>query len=307
MVSTGGTVQSGGTVSTGGTLQSGGMVATGGALQSGGTMASGGRTGSGGPPATGGAVGAGGTPASGGSTGRCGDGVLGREEQCDLGNNNRSQPAFLVTQSGSSFPATPVVRVASAKDFYNYTSASAHTGFEALGVSRIMLYLDKSSMSLSLVVFHGIDNNTSGQEQPESQVQIVFSGLPSTTTLAASDEEGELTMTSETSATGDWSFRNNSDGGALAGLPLPGDWEIYVSPAFVSGITAWTWLQSDGSPVTLDPTQPITIKAFTAAAECRIDCTAPLCGDGVLDGGEICDDGEAAPSSACTSDCMSFQ
>jgi len=244
--------------------------------------------------------------ATGGTPGTCGDGVVGPGEQCDLGSNNSLQPAFFVTQAALSFSATPIVRPASATDFYNYTSASAHTGFEELGTSRIMLYLDKSDLSLSLVVFHGIDNNTSGLEQPSSQVQMVFSGLPSAVTVAVSDDPGELAMTSSTSATGTWKFQNNSDGGALAGLPLPGNWEIYVSPAFVSGISTWTWLQQDGSTVTLDPTQPITIKASASAAQCRTDCTVPRCGDGILDGGEICDDG-GLPASSCASDCMSFQ
>jgi cysteine-rich repeat protein len=280
--------------------------ATGGNVSSGGSTASGGRTGSGGTSDTGGTIGTGGTSTTTGTEVGCGDGVVVEPEQCDLGLNNLRQPAFLVTQSGSPFAATPVVRTASVEGFYNYTSASAHTGLEELGTSRIMLFLDKSNLSLSLVFFHGIDSNTSGQSQPQSQVQMIFGGLPTTTAVAVSDDGGELTMTDSTNAKGSWGFTNNSDGGALSGLTLPGSWEIYVSPAFVGGISTWTWLQGDGSTMTLDLTQPITIKAFTQPAHCRADCTVPRCGDGILDGGELCDDGESLPGTGCSSDCLSL-
>lgn len=36
---------------------------------------------------------------------------------------------------------------------------------------------------------------------------------------------------------------------------------------------------------------------------CRLDCTLPICGDGVTDTGEICDDGNESETDACTSSC----
>jgi len=104
---------------------------------------------------------------------------------------------------------------------------------------------------------------------------------------------------------GFWKFTDNSDGGVLYRFPFPGDWEITVAPSFIDGISTWTWVQSDGSFVNLDLTQPLTITAHSSPSTCRLDCTIPRCGDGILDGGEICDDGSQRKN-GCVSDCMSF-
>jgi hypothetical protein len=232
--------------------------------------------------------------------------MMGPGEQCDLGTDNVTAPAFWVTQAGQGFAALPDMRSYSIKDYYGYSSASAHTGLEAVGASRILLYFDTSTLALSLVFFHGVDKDATGQSQPSSDVQMLFSGLPTTANVDASDDPGEVLMTSSTTATGFWHFEGNTDGGAISGLPFPGDWEITIAPSFINGITTWTWVQSDGSWVNLDLTQPLTIKAYKSPGACRLDCTIPRCGDGILDGGEICDDGNQ-PGTSCGSDCISFQ
>jgi hypothetical protein len=246
---------------------------------------------------------AGGTGSGGFSGPRCGDGRLDSSENCDLGKDNADMPAFQVSQDGATFAATPLARIPSAADFYNYTSSSAHTGFETLGTSHLFLYFERSTAKLSLIAIHGIDENTSGEQQPRSQVQLVFSGLPYGASISVSDEDGEFTMTSETSAVGDWRFTSNTDGGAISDLAYPSEWEIYVSPAFVAGIDTWDWLQADGSIWSLDRAQPLTIKATASRSQCRSDCSIPRCGDGILDGGEVCDGSDEN----CAADCMSFQ
>ena len=305
----GGGVGTGGFFHTGGAMATGGVAGDGGTAANGGSLGSGGRLGSGG--LSGGAIGAGGTSASGGvlstggttgTGGSCGNGIIGPGEQCDLGVDNQASPAFWVTQSGQSFAAVPDMRSYSVVDYYGYSSASAHTGLEAVGASYVQLYLDTSTLALSLVVFHGVDKDSTGLEQPASHVQMLFSGLPSTTVVEVSDDSDELLMTSSTTATGFWKFNGNTDGGVLSGLPFPGDWEITIAPSFIDGISTWTWVQSDGSLVNLDLTQPLTIKAHNSPSPCRLDCTIPRCGDGILDGGEICDD----VSQRCSSDCMAF-
>jgi len=300
-----GTVGVGGAATGGVAHGGGGAPATGGSHGTGGIVPTGGSLGTGGlAGATGGTVGTG----AGGATGTavpCGNGTIDPGEQCDLGAGNDDAPAFLVTQAGRSFAATPVVRSVTSAEFYDYSSASAHTGMEEAGTSRIMLFVNSSALELALVFFHGIDKDSTGVEQPRSHVQLVFGGLPETTVVTVADEQDELFMTSATSATGFWTFTNNTDGGALSGFPFPGDWEISVEPTFNDGILFWTWAQSESAFIHFDLTSPLTIKARSAPSQCRSDCTIPRCGDGILDGGEICDGG-AQSGSGCSSDCKSF-
>jgi len=307
---TGGASGTSGVSATGGNLHTGGVTATGGVSSAGGKAMSGGATGSGGHGGSGDTSAAGGRTSAGGTSGTggyCGDGAIGPGEQCDLGADNKNLPAFWVTQAGLNFAAMPLVRTDSSPYFYSYSSSSAHTGFEALGTSRVLLHVDKTTLVLSLIVIHGVDKDSTGLDQPLSHVVMSFSGLPPTTTVGLSDDSDEFLMTSPTTATGFWRFTGNSDGGVLFGLPFPGDWEISIEPSFLDGISVWTWVQSDGSLVNLDLTQPVTIKAYKAASHCRLDCTAPRCGDGLLDGGEICDDGQTSDGqSTCGGDCMSF-
>jgi cysteine-rich repeat protein len=316
---TGGTLGSGGSPA-GGVVGSGGRMGTGG---NGASTGSGGRTGTGGAgsggrgvdggstdasPATGGATASGGAQGSGGTggtAGTCGDGVVDPGEQCDLGADNRVSAAFSVTQAGRVFAPLPLVRSESGAACYDYRSTSAHTGYEAVGASRILLYFDRSTFALSLIVFHGIDLDSTGENQPRSQVQMLFGGLPETTVINVADEWNELLMTSPTTATGLWLFNENTDGGVLGGLPFPGDWAITVEPSFTEGIATWTWLAGDESLLELDLTQPLVIESRSSHGHCRPDCTIPECGDGILDGGEVCDDGQPSPS-GCSMNCQSF-
>jgi cysteine-rich repeat protein len=299
-LSTGGRVGIDGPIATGGVPRTDGLMASGGVIASGGTTSRGGAAGSGGVVASGGTSGG-----TGGSPGFCGDEKAGAGEQCDLGAENAESAAIVVTQGGVSFAAVPFIQAGTGADFYAYSSASAHTGYEAPGMSRILVYLDKSTRVLSLIVFHGVDQDSTGVEQPASTVQFLFSGLPDSTAIGISDDSNELIMTSSTTATGLWNFTNNSDGGVLHGFPLPGDWTITVDPYFIKGDWKWTWLEPDGSEVYLDLTQPLTIQARSKHGECRTDCTVPQCGDGIWDAGEVCDDGQPSKS-GCSLNCMSF-
>src|SRR5207253_10709180 len=85
----------------------------------------------------------------------CGDGKRAGAEECDLGPNNGDQPAFLISQpSGTRIGTNPLVRAESAANFYDYFSASSHTGLEKVGESRIYLYVDSGTGRLSLVITH---------------------------------------------------------------------------------------------------------------------------------------------------------
>jgi cysteine-rich repeat protein len=238
---------------------------------------------------------------------RCGDGfVLSGVEACDAGAANADVPAFLLTQGELSRVVMPVVSQASVKDFYAYHSASSHTGFEAAGESRIYLYRDPISQALSLVTHHGIDIDTTGLDQPKAKVVQAFLHLPSEVFVAISDDDdSEFVKDSPSTARGDWSFHHNTDGGALSGLPSPGAWSIDVEPAFSQGVDAWAYVDGDGALASLDTSATATITSFPGPAPCRLDCTLPRCGDGILDGGEVCDDGNNGDGDGCAADCKS--
>ena len=81
----------------------------------------------------------------------CGDGVREGAEQCDNGAENGDRPAFLISQpSGTSIATNPLIRGKTAIAFYDYRSASSHTGLEQVGESRIYLYVDTRTGHLSL-------------------------------------------------------------------------------------------------------------------------------------------------------------
>jgi cysteine-rich repeat protein len=236
----------------------------------------------------------------------CGDGRRAGGEQCDQGAQNGNRPAFLVTQpSGLAIGTNPLIRNQSSAQFYNYFSASSHTGFEAVGESRIYLFVDAASGRLSLILTHGVDDNM-GMLQPMSQVDMDISGLPPGFQIDLSDDPGEFRATSASTAIGRWVFSRNSDGGILGGLPFPGVWKVTVSASFTAGVSTWGWVRHDLARIPLSIGQTITIEAFDQSTACRTDCTIPRCGDQILDGGEVCDDGNTIGGDGCAANCRSL-
>jgi len=200
----------------------------------------------------------------------CGNGVLDPGEQCDLGSSNSDTPIpFLVSQSGgSSFDVVPLERAESAVAFYDYIGASSHDGLEVLDESRLFLYLDGSS-HLSLILNH----NIFGQGTGSARASIV--GLPPGFSLDLSDDAGELVATGATTASGNWHWTDNTDGGVLGSLTCPAAWSITTSLTFVQGISSWVWVNADTSRTSLTMGESATIQSFD---RCRTDCTIPPCG-----------------------------
>ena len=230
----------------------------------------------------------------------CGDGKLAGAEQCDQGAANTDRPAFQVSQpSTPAFGTNALVQKKSAAVFYNYYSASSHTGFEASGESRTYMYIDGNSGRLSLFVTHGQDN-----AQPSAKVDMNITGIPPGFAVdIADDSPSEFFASGPTSVAGRWTFDANSDGGVIGGLPFPGTWKIVIAPTFTKGISSWGFVLANLSRVGLKLNEAVTIQAFDSAGTCRTTCTVPRCGDGVLDGGEVCDDGNTVSGDGCSSDC----
>lgn len=231
----------------------------------------------------------------------CGDGKRAGDEACDAGDANEDRPAFEVSQpSLAPFGTDALVAAKSAVAFYDYASASSHTGLEAEGESRVYLYLDRTTGKLSLFLSHGRDG-----DQDDAELDMDVTGLPAGFAIeVADDKPQEFFATGPTSASGRWKFGNNTDGGVLGGLPFPGRWKIVVTPTQVDGVDAWNVVAASGARRGLSFAEPATIEAFDAPSDCRRDCTIPRCGDAILDGGERCDDGNTVGGDGCSGNCQ---
>lgn len=212
-----------------------------------------------------------------------------------------------MAQGAFAFGAVPVQKPQSGTAFYNYFSASGHTGFESLNGSVAFFYRNSQNSVLSLILEHGIDFDTSMQSQPASEVIMDLTGLPTSFFIALADDQNEVLKQGATGVHADWKFQNNADGAVLSGFPLPGNWSVTIIPKFVQGITTWSWVRPDGSLAPLDLNTPIVLTAFDSPSMCRTDCTVPKCGDGIIDGGEVCDDGNNVSGDGCAADCKSLQ
>jgi cysteine-rich repeat protein len=235
----------------------------------------------------------------------CGNGVVEPGEPCDPG-DRPAPPALELRQGELRAEVAPLVGSEAAHRFYRYDSASSHTGFEAVLTSRLYLYRFHIEETLNLFMHHGIDEDTTGIVQPESAVTFDIEGLPPAALVALSDEVNELFRSAPTAARAEWSFRRNTDGGVIGGLPFPGSWHLIVTPWFIAGVDAWTFHVGNVEPgldaeetLALALATPVEIVASDEPGTCRADCTVPFCGDARLDPGEVCDDGNDADDDGC--------
>jgi cysteine-rich repeat protein len=236
----------------------------------------------------------------------CGNNVIDRGEQCDNGADNEDRPALQLTHGSLKQPVMPVDRRMDVTRFYDYASESSHTGFERVNQCAIFLYRDMTTGRLGFITHSGIDEDSSGITLDHGLVDMDIKSLPLGTTIAVGDEEDEVRMPDPTTVTGSWEFWRNSDGGALTSLPFPGNWSFDVRMRFIDGISDWEYVEADGNRVVLDDERVATLTAFDSPSQCRTDCRVPRCGDGFVDGGEVCDDGNSDAGDGCDADCSSL-
>jgi cysteine-rich repeat protein len=234
----------------------------------------------------------------------CGDGfVWNGVEGCDLGALNENRPALEIEQGMLLSPVVPFDTQQPGPAFYNYFSSSSHTGFEDVEASRIYFQRHIGTEVLSLIMHHGID---AFPQQPATSMDFTLTGLPSAVQVTLADDAFELFKPSATVAVGNWFFANNTDGGVLGGFPLPGNWEVTLTSSFGNDVSSWDFIDGATLFLSLTPEEPLILRAYDTPSACRLDCTLPSCGDGVLDGGEICDDGNNTPGDGCAPACDSL-
>jgi cysteine-rich repeat protein len=236
----------------------------------------------------------------------CGNGMLDEGEVCDKGKANEDRPALGVIQGDTLRALVPHPIDTTPDVFYSYTSKSAHTGFEAVRTSR--LFYTHGPGGLALTTLHGIDADSTGVMQRKGIVEQTFSGLPlGAGVVVADDGAQEFYSMGALTIHGHWAFEGNTDGGTLGPLPFPGTWTIEVVTSFETGIDAWqilgdTWAY-ESAPIDLDAQEPAYLVAYETPSLCRRDCSIPRCGDGRLDGGEVCDDENTTSGDGCRADC----
>ncbi len=239
----------------------------------------------------------------------CGNGIVEPGEECDLGANNADRPAIELLHVGlpaGRQPVMPVDRPQDVVSFYDYTSESSHTGFEEIDLRALFLFRDTPPEVLSLVNHHGIDEDSSGVRLEHGLVDLEHVGVPLGTRIAIADETQEMFFEAEDHVVGAFEFWRNTDGGAITDLPLPGDWQIDSTVELHIGIHQWAYFDEEGNRITLDDAEVASLRAHPSPSECRTDCMLPRCGDGFVDGGEVCDDGNQVGNDGCAADCLSL-
>jgi len=237
--------------------------------------------------------------------GECGNGVVELGEACDAGEANGERvPALALEVDGEELVVAPIVTSEDAVSFYDYTSVSAHTGFEAPFTSLAFAHVARLSSELSIFSIHNIDRDSSGVATGQGFARQRYSGLPPGAFVALSDEQHELFLAGASEAEGDWQWQDNTDGGVIGGLPLPGDWRVDFEITS-SSTTAYSFIDA-GGPIDLPFRQSAPLIARSAGPSCTRTCESIRCGDGVVDAGEVCDDGNTTDGDGCRGDCLVF-
>lgn len=233
----------------------------------------------------------------------CGDGIVQSGEACDGGAANDDRPAAYYVYYDTIYDGTPIQTGDDVVSFYDYRSASGHTGYEEVGKSTVFLFYDPQGGALSLVTLSGIDADGGGPSQGRGHVSQTFSGLPDgTSILIADDHPDEFDYIGAHEILGNWNFHDNTDGGVI-GLPWPGDYAIDIDTTLGEGMTSWGAIWATGQFLDGGESLHATLVVQSTPSACRTDCTIPRCGDGILDAGEVCDDGNESSGDGCAASC----
>jgi hypothetical protein len=176
---------------------------------------------------------------------------------------------YRVTQDGMTYAVTPVERAENDAVYYDYWSASAHTEFVEPFVSKIYLYTNTLTGELSFFIHHNIDSNSPPHiGSASATVLFDFDALPAGVTTAQSDDNlAEFDVSRPVEGT--WAYGRNTDGGVIGDLPTDSGWSFSIDATFGGSepMTSWVYVDSDGSEISLDMAQPVTISHVYLDAE----------------------------------------
>lgn len=227
----------------------------------------------------------------------CGDGVVSQGEACDLGLRNEDRPGLVVNHRGTSRAVQPLLGLRDAAGHYDYRSASSHTGLERAEEGRLYVYLDRPRGQLFLVLNYGLDDAS----QSQAEVEVELSGVPAQAQVVVADDRAEeLAQSGPGTFRGSFDFDGNTDGGVIGPLPYPGDWRIVIVHTAMSGLGDLVFLDHGRDRLVLSWDAPIALESLSTPSMCGTDCRVPRCGDGDLDGGEVCDSPEALCGPTCS-------
>jgi len=171
---------------------------------------------------------------------------------------------FTLTQGDSTYSIPVLEKAQDVVAFYNYYSASSHTGYEVAYESKVFLYRNTIDNSLHLIMTHNIDYPP---PTGSGRVDFDLSGIPAGAYVSQSDDPShpwDPPRTQEFSLAypameGHWFYGDNTDGVVLSGLPLDTDWCITINPLYFDNINRWIYHFGSGDPIELEMDKPVTI------------------------------------------------
>jgi cysteine-rich repeat protein len=170
---------------------------------------------------------------------------------------------FTLSQPGMTPVVIPAVETLStAEQFYSYSGGASNTGLEASNRSLLLLHRDVRAGrgELSLLITHGSAGLLSlGLFQTNISVNMDIAGLPAQVVIARSDDQGELTKPTATTARGRWLFNQKTDGGLLTGFPDDEAWSVTITPQIGAQLTEWRYYFANEDFVALDRSAPVTL------------------------------------------------
>ena len=166
---------------------------------------------------------------------------------------------FIVKQGEFSTSIAPVTSDRSAVAFYNFSNDQSNTGLEIDNHSLLFFYRDTTTGALSLIVIHDKPASGTGGE-----ARLEFRGLPSGAALSLRDDPNDQYTFSPPTASASWRWLPDHNDGLVINN-LGEDFEIIITPNFVSGIDSWDLLSQEDTEIKNIPlpslTEPVTITA----------------------------------------------